>query len=648
MLKKGAFQWNNQAQQAFETLKQALVTAHVLALPNFDKKFVIETDASKGGIGAVLGQEGQPITFIGKSLGPKWQRLSVYEKELLAVVFAVQKWEQYLMNNHFEIKTDQKSLQWLLQQKVSTPFQQFWLAKLMGFDYDISYNKGKDNVVVDALFRIKGAEILCCALSLISSDLEEKIKRSYVMDPYLVGILQRLTSGEQVKHYTLQNDLLRRKQKLVVGPDVELRTSIITWHHTSMEAGHSGRDATVMRVKRIFFWKHMVRHIRQFVRECKTCQAAKNESVAYPGLSQPLSIPTEVWQDISMDFITGLPKSCGKDVIFVVVDRFSKSAHFMTLSHPFTAIQVAQVYLDNVCKLHGWPRSIVSDRDLVFVSTFWKSLFDIQGTQFCMSSAYHPQSDGQTEVVNRCLEMYLRCMCGEEPKEWAKWIPLAEWWYNTHFHSSTQLTPYEIVYNQPPPLHLPYLPGESSNATVDRSLQRREDMIKRVKLQLHRAQSRMKSQADKHRTDRSFHVGDWVWLKLQPYRQNTIHRRNNQKLAKRYFGPFKITVVVGKVAYQLQLPRGARIHNVVHISQLKAFHGQLPQEQHLPDWLQSINPDEPTAQLPEAIINKRMVKKNNAATVQYLVKWHNCSIEDATWIDATDFASAFPGFNHET
>ena len=156
----------------------------------------------------------------------------------------------------------------------------------------------------------------------------------------------------------------------------------------------------------------MVRHIRQFVRECMTCHAAKNELVAYPGLLQPLSIPIEVWQDISVDFITGLPKSCGKDVLFVVVDRFSKSAHFMTLSHPFTAIQVAQIYLENDFKLHGWPRSIINDRDPVFVSTFWKSLFEIQGTQFCMSSAYHSQSDEQTEVVNRCLEMSLRCVCG--------------------------------------------------------------------------------------------------------------------------------------------------------------------------------------------------------------------------------------------
>lgn len=197
----------------------------------------------------------------------------------------------------------------------------------------------------------------------------------------------------------------------------------------------------------------MTKSVRQFVKDCTTCQASKYDSAAKPGLLQPLPIPEEVWVDISMNFITGLPKSMGKEVIFVVVDRFSKAAHFMALSHPFTAIQVAQSYLDHVFKLHVWPKSIVSDRDSVFLSNFWKGLFSLHGTEFPLSSAYHPETDGQTEVVNRCLETYyLRCMCGDSPKDWCMWLPVAEWWYNTHFHTSLQLTPYEVVYNQCKPL----------------------------------------------------------------------------------------------------------------------------------------------------------------------------------------------------
>lgn len=126
----------------------------------------------------------------------------------------------------------------------------------------------------------------------------------------------------------------------------------------------------------------------------------------------------------------------GRDVILMVVDRFSKYNHFLALNHPFTALQVAQTYLDYAFKLHGWPRSLVSDRDPIFLSQIWKGLFSLHGTEFLLSSVYHPETDGQIEVVNMCLETYLRCMCNEQPKDRCKWLPLAKSWYNTHFHSS--------------------------------------------------------------------------------------------------------------------------------------------------------------------------------------------------------------------
>jgi len=147
-----------------------------------------------------------------------------------------------------------------------------------------------------------------------------------------------------------------------------------------------------------------------------------------------------------MDFIGGLPKSQGKDTILVIVDRLSKYAHFVSLSHPYTAMTVAQAYLDHAYKLHGAPESIVSDRDQIFMSTFWTELVKLLGTKLKPSIAYHPQTDGQTKVVNRSLETYLRCICGEQPKNWSKWLPLAKWWYNTSYHNAIHTTPYEIVY----------------------------------------------------------------------------------------------------------------------------------------------------------------------------------------------------------
>lgn len=156
----------------------------------------------------------------------------------------------------------------------------------------------------------------------------------------------------------------------------------------------------------------------------------------------------------------------------------------------------------------------MSNRDVVFISSFWQALFSVPGVDLLLSSAYHPQTDGQNEVLNRCLETYLRCIWIRNPKDWAKWLPLTEWRYNTNFHSTSPLTPYEVVYNQPPHLHLPYRRGESPRPQVDRSMQRCEQKISNLKYHLSRAQHRMKQLADKGRTDKEFAIGDWVWLKL--------------------------------------------------------------------------------------------------------------------------------------
>jgi hypothetical protein len=283
-----------------------------------------------------------------------------------------------------------------------------------------------------------------------------------------------------------------------------------------------------------------------------------------------------------MDFINGLPKSEGKDVIMVVVDHFSKYAHFMSLSHPYSAPTVAKIFMDNVYKLHGLPASVVNDRDPVFLSKFWKELFTIQGVNLLYSSAYHPQTDGQTKIVNKCVENYLRCMTRTNPNQWARCLSLAEWWYNTNFHSSTQLTPYEILYGFPPPIHALYFPRDSTVESIDDILTRCEEILKQVKKNLQAAQNRMTQIANNRRSERSFSIGDYVYLKLQHYRQKSVVHRPSQKLSAKFFGLYLVINKIGNVAYKLELPPSSTIHPVFHVSQLKRHVGSHPVQTALP------------------------------------------------------------------
>jgi hypothetical protein len=201
---------------------------------------------------------------------------------------------------------------------------------------------------------------------------------------------------------------------LYLSKQSKLKSTVLFELHATPTTGHSSFTKTYDRVKHSFFWVGMKQDIRNFFTECEVCQWHKGEIVKCLGTLQPLPIPPAIWKDISMEFITDLPKSTNKSVIMVVVDRLSKYAHFCTLQHPFTASKVAQIFMDQIFKLHGMPHSIVSYRDPTFTRIFWQELFKLQGTQLHLSIAYHPRTDGQIEIVNKCLETYLRCFSSEK------------------------------------------------------------------------------------------------------------------------------------------------------------------------------------------------------------------------------------------
>lgn len=220
--------------------------------------------------------------------------------------------------------------------------------------------------------------------------------------------------------------------------------------------------------------------VRTFVAKCLICQQVKLSHLAPAGLLQPLPIPERIWEDISLDFIVGLPISGGKTVILAVVDRLSKYAHFLPLVTNFTSMMVASIFVNEIIRLHGIPRSIVSDRDMAFISSFWQEIFRSQGTKLSMSTSYHPQTDGQTEVVNRGLEMYMRCLTMDQPRSWIRFLAWAEFWYNSAYHTSTGMTPFEIVYGRLPP-SIPRYILDSIKNDVDHELRQRDEILQYLK-----------------------------------------------------------------------------------------------------------------------------------------------------------------------
>ena len=230
--------------------------------------------------------------------------------------------------------------------------------------------------------------------------------------------------------------------------------------------------------------------------------------------------------------------------------------------------------MQHVFKLHGMLATIVSERDPVFTSHFQQELMRLQRVQLAMSSAYHPQSDSQTEVVNKILEHYLRAFAGDGPQSWVEWLPSAEFWFNTNFHVSLKMAHFKALYGFAPPRLLDYIPGTTKVDSVEVHLKTRQQLISLLKQNLVVAQERMKVAVDKHRTMREFVVGDWVYLRLQPYKQMSLRQKHLGKLSSRYYGPFQILQKVGSVSYELDLPHESRLHPTFHVSCLKGKLGQ--------------------------------------------------------------------------
>ncbi|KAF1320249.1 reverse transcriptase, partial [Globisporangium splendens] len=601
LLKKDVdWKWSDECQDAFVKVKSSLVEAPVLAIADHERPFYVVCDASDFAIGCALMQRGDAdrervICYQSRQLKPAERNYPVHDKELLAMKHALTKFRVYLLGSkRFTVCTDHASLRTTVESPHLSQRMARWLSFFAEYEFDVEYKPGRFSVIADALSRRPDFEskandskedrvVTITRESTPTSSLLDDVKRAYATDSDISRLVTHLSdpSDKSLKaldpaqrarlhRYELHNDVLYYRTdgsdvpRAVVPNDSDLRNRVLFEYHDTPFRGHPGREKTYLALSRDFYWSHQYKWVHKHVRACEVCQRVKPAPVTNAPL-RPLPVPTDCWKSVSMDFIFGLPADSSKKTgILVIVDRFSKMVHLSAVPASVTAKQTAQIFLDSVFRLHGMPTEIVSDRDPRFTAAFWQELFRLLGTQLKISTADHPQTDGQTERVNRTLEDILRSYAHSFTH-----------WNECLLSQSLQST--TLCMSQPGTRHstgggvreAAAVASEHSEtphqreqvtahaAIADKDIAtavlQRQAVIRFVRDSIADAVDTQKEQADKSG------------------RKNTVVSSDSNKLLPRYIGPFKVLERIGD-AYTLELPPTMRLHPTFYVGSLKAYH----------------------------------------------------------------------------
>nr|GEV66968.1 putative reverse transcriptase domain-containing protein [Tanacetum cinerariifolium] len=456
--KNKKYEWGMEEEEAFQTLKQKLCSAPILALPEGTKNFIVYCDASLKGYGAVLMQREKVIAYASRLLKKHKENYTTHDLELGAVVFALRLWRHYLYGTKCTVYTDHKSLQYILDQKELNMRQRHWIELLSDYDCEIRYHPGVE-AQTEAM---KGENVKA-----------ENLGR--LLNP----IFEIHSNG--IRYF---------KGRLWLPLFGGIKDMVMHESHKSKYFIHLGSDKMYQDLKKLYWWSNM-----------------------------KADIATHKWEKITMDFVLGFPRTpCGYDSIWVIIDRLTKSTHFLLMKKTDSIEKLAQLYLKEIVCRHGVLVSIILDRDSLFTSRFWETLQKALGTQLNLSTTYHPEIDGQSERTIQALEDMLRACAINFGNSWDRHLPLVEFSYNNSYHASIKAAPFEALYGRKP---------------------------------------------------MEFEVGDKVMLKVSPWK-GIIRFRKRGKMSPRYIRPFEIIERIGPVAYKLELPEKlCGIHSTFHVYNLK-------------------------------------------------------------------------------
>jgi transposase InsO family protein len=479
----------------------------------------------------------------------------------------------------------------------------------------------------------------------VKPDLVNSIKTLQKYDSEAQKIKRYLAEGRPSSFTVDDDDTLFFQGRLVVPTkdNLNMTQEVMEEAHDTPLSIHPGSTKMYQDIRQRFWWSNMKQDIARYVAECDVCRRIKAEHQRPAGTLQPLAIPEWKWDKVQMDFITGFPRSQkGHDAILVVIDQFSKVAHFLPVKETITASQLADLYVSRIVSLHGVPLEISSDRGSLFTSRFWNSFQEAMGTRLSFSTAFHPQSQGQVERVNQVLEDMLRACVISFGKKWEESLPYAEFSYNNSYQASLKMAPFEVLYGRKCRTPLNWSETGERPLFGPDIIQQAEEQVRIVRENLKAAQSRQKNNYDRKHKEMVYQPGEQAYLRVTPMKGT--HRFGIKgKLAPRYIGPFRILARRGEVAYQLQLPPNlSQVHDVFHVSQLRrCFKDPIRAVDHE---VLELREDLTYPEYPIRILDQAE-RRTRQKTIKFLkVQWSHHSGDEATWEREDRLREEYPAF----
>ena len=587
--KNQKFNWAKEQENAFQGLKKICSSPQVLRTYDPDKPVRIQTDASDLALGACLLQQNDngkwcPVAYYSRKMTPAEQNYGIEDKELLAIVAALQEWHIYVEGAvSTEVFTDHENLlTWTTTKKLNRR-QVRWSELLGRYHFSIKRVAGKDNGRADAISRRP---------DLMDREPKERTVLKINDDGSLSAANEEFLEVMEILQDN-QEQFPVSRNKLHIPQ--ERIWDCIRMHHDSPEHGHGGITNTIKAIQRNCHFKDMKKHVTEFVKQCEKCQKNKHSTHKKYTTNMVIEQPGRPWQSITMDFITKLPKSKDPiteieyDAIWVIVDRYSKWVHCIPFREDYDSKKLHYLWMDRVVRIRGHPDEIISDRDKLFTSSYWKTLQESFGTKLKHSTAYHPQTDGQTERANQTLEQYLRHYVNRQMNNWVELLPNAELCLSERSTLATGRTPKEAL--------------ETKGSKNDAATQKAKQI----------ADTRNAPQLKE---------GDKVWLLTK----NLRSKRPSKKLDHVKVGPFLVDkqkpIPQGqqRVSYRLKLPQDARVHPVFHVSLLEPAHPSVPLQRTF-----RFEPDEENEYEVEKVLNMSTSGK------EFLVKWKGYPSSENTW-----------------